>query len=116
MEQQHSGALGFREADTHGQPVAPEADGAEPAGTPRSWPAPNPFIVALWLLCAAMIAGGASALLNNPMSVSMGDRATFDYLVFAFAPQGISGGIAVLIALLFWHAWTWQRRRGWNRR
>jgi uncharacterized protein (TIGR03382 family) len=46
------------------------------------------------------------------MSMAMADRATFQYLVFAFAPQGVSGGIAVCLALLFWHAWQWQRRRG----
>ena len=112
MEQQASGALGFREVDGDGNPVPPEAEGSKSMGTKRSWASPNPFIVVLWLLAAGMICGGASALLNNPMSVAMGDRATFDYFVFAFAPQGISGGTAIFFALLFWHAWHWQRRRG----
>lgn len=112
MEQQQSGALGFREVDRHGQPVAPGLEDTADAGTERSWTAPNPFIVVLWLLAVGLIAGGLAALLGGPMSVGMADRATFEYLVFAFAPQGISGGIAVCLALLFWHAWQWQRRRG----
>lgn len=41
----------------------------------------------------------------------MADRATVPYLVFAFAPQGVTGGIGIILALLFWHAWQWQRRR-----
>jgi len=111
MDQQQTGAVGFREVDRDGNPVPPDLGGTEQAAAVKPWPAPNPFIVVLWLLAAGLIAGGASALLSGPMSVAMGDRATVEYLVFAFAPQGISGGIAIFFALLFWHAWQWQRRR-----
>ncbi|UUL76544.1 hypothetical protein NG819_01600 [Pseudarthrobacter sp. Fe7] len=110
MDQQQSGALGFREVDRDGNPVPPGLEDPRHTGTERSWTAPNPFIVVLWLLAVGLIAGGLAALLGGPMSVGMADRASFEYLVFAFAPQGISGGAAVLLALLFWHAWRWQSR------
>ena len=112
MDQQQSAALGFRELDRDGNPVPPETEDFEPGGPARSLRMPNPFIVVLWLLAAGLIAGGLNALLAGPMSVGMGDRATAEYLVFAFAPQGVSGGITVMLALMFWHAWQWQRRRG----
>ena len=113
MDQQQAAVTGFREVDGNGRPVPPEPGPAEATqGTHRPWPAPNPFIIALWVLAAGLVAGGSAALLGNPMSMAMADTATFQYFVFAFAPQGVTGGIAVILALLFWHAWQWQRRRG----
>lgn len=67
MDQQQSGALGFREVDRDGNPVPPEVEGEEPAGRLKSWPAPNPFIIALWLIAAGLIAGGLAALIGGPM-------------------------------------------------
>ncbi|MGO4238254.1 hypothetical protein [Pseudarthrobacter sp. YAF2] len=111
MDRQQAAVTGFRELDANGRPVPPDSAPVDaPAG--KRWRAPNPFIALLWVLAAALIAGGSAALLGYPMSMAMADRATFQYLVFAFAPQGVSGGIAVCLALLFWHAWQWQRRRG----
>jgi hypothetical protein len=112
MDQQPSGALGFREVDRDGNPVPPETEGPEAAGTERSWSAPNPFIVVLWLLAAAMIAGGTAPLLSGPMIMGPSSGAIpLAYVVFTFAPQVVLAGFATLVFLLFWHAWHWQRRR-----
>jgi hypothetical protein len=113
MDQQQSGVIGFREVDRDGNPVPSELDEPEQAGTGRSWPAPNPFIVALWLLVAGLIAGGTSALLRGPLAIGpMSDGFSPAFVVFTFAPQVVLAGFATLIILLFWHAWHWQRRRG----
>ncbi|MDQ0661847.1 hypothetical protein QFZ35_000345 [Arthrobacter ulcerisalmonis] len=114
MDQQQSGTIGFREVDRDGNHVPAELQDMEPAGTGRSRPAPNPFIVVLWLLAAGLIAGGTSVLLNGPMAVgpSSSGGVPLAYLVFTFAPQVLLAGFATLIFLLFWHAWHWQRRRG----
>ena len=113
MEQQQSGALGFREVDSQGQPVAPEADAAGPEANAGSLRAPNPFIVVLWLLCAAMIAEGLGTLLRGPVSIGpMSNGLSLDFVLFTFAPHLVLMGFAALVILLFWHAWQWQRRRG----
>ena len=113
MEQQQSGTLGFREVDRHGQPVAPEADGADPEVVARSLRAPNPFIVVLWLVCAAMIAAGLGTLLRGPVSIGpMSNGLSLNFVLFTFAPHLVLMGFAALVVLLFWHAWQWQRRRG----
>ncbi|WP_457947850.1 hypothetical protein ACTAQI_18640 [Pseudarthrobacter sp. alpha12b] len=113
MDQQQSGALGFREVDRDGNPVPPELEGTGDAGTERSWSPPNPFIVVLWLLSAGLIAGGTAALLNGPMVMGPSSSGIpLAYVLFTFAPQVVIAGFATLVFLLFWHAWHWQRRRG----
>lgn len=110
MDQQQSGALGFREVDRDGNPVPPEPEGMEKA---PSWPAPNPFIVVLWMLAAALVAGGAAALLSGPVVTGPSSNGIpLAYIVYTFAPQVVVAGFATVVFLLFWHAWQWQRRRG----
>ena len=112
MEQQQSGALGFREVDRDGNSVLPAPDDTEPAGTGRSRSAPNPFIVVLWLLAAGLIAGGLGTLLRGPAALGpINNGFPLDFVLFTFAPQVVLAGFATLIFLLFWHAWHWQRRR-----
>ncbi|TQJ58653.1 hypothetical protein FBY30_0888 [Arthrobacter sp. SLBN-83] len=110
MDQQPSAALGFREVDRDGNPVPPESEGVEYA---RTWHAPNPFIVVLWLLAAGLIAGGAGALLSGPVVTGPSSGGIpLAYIVYTFAPQVVVAGFATVVFLLFWHAWQWQRRRG----
>jgi hypothetical protein len=114
MEQPSSGTVGFREVDREGKPVSPEPKAAEGAAwTSRSWPAVNPFIVALWLLALALIAGGVSVFLNSAMVAGpMGGGMPLSFLIFTLAPYAVFGGLVTIVCLLFWHALQWQRRLG----
>ena len=112
MDQQQSGALGFREVDRDGNPVLPEPADTGPAETAGTWSGPNPFIVVLWLLAAGLIAGGVGTLLRGPVALGpISNGFSFDFVLFTFAPQLALAGFATLVFLLFWHAWNWQRRR-----
>ena len=113
MDQQQSAALGFREVDLDGNPVPPETEDFEPGGPARSLRMPNPFIVVLWLLAAALIATGMWTLLRGPVAIGpISNGFSIDFVLFTFAPHLVLAGFAALIFLLFWHAWQWQRRRG----
>jgi hypothetical protein len=113
MDQQQTGVVGFREVDRDGNPVPPGTEDLEPAGTAETLRGANPFIVVLWVLAAAMIAGGAAALLSGPIAMGPSSNGIpLAYIVFTFAPQVVVAGFATVVFLLFWHAWQWQRRRG----
>ena len=113
MDQQQTGVAGFREVDRDGNPVPPGTEDAEAAGTAQTLRAPNPFIVVLWLLAAAMIATGLWTLLRGPVAIGpISNGFSIDFVLFTFAPHLVLAGFAALIFLLFWHAWQWQRRRG----
>jgi hypothetical protein len=109
MEQQ-AGMIGFREVDQDGNPL-PEttSGGASEAGTSVGV---NPFIVALWVLAAALIGGGAAAIFGAATdTTSINGQLPLSYLVLTFAPHLIVTGVAAVVVLMFWHAWQWQRRR-----
>ncbi|MGN7149944.1 hypothetical protein ACTHQ6_13220 [Arthrobacter sp. SAFR-179] len=111
MEQQ-SAALGFREVDRDGNTVLPASDdtGTTRVGGHRF--APNPFIVVLWVMAAALIAGGVGTLLRGPVAIGpLSNGFSFDFVLFTFAPQLALTGFATAVFLLFWHAWHWQRHR-----
>lgn len=112
MEQASSG-VGFREVDREGNPVRPEPRTAGPeAWTTKSGPTLNPFIMALWLLAAALIGGGVGAFLYAMANqFSPNGQVPISFLVLTNAPYAIFLGIAALLCLLFWHALQWQRRR-----
>lgn len=111
MDQQASGIVGFREVDREGNPAPPELEGQEEAARP--WLAPNPFIVALWLLAAGMIAIAMWTLLRGPVATGpISNGLSFDFVLFTFAPHLMLIGLSAVVILLLWHAWRWQRRRG----
>jgi len=113
MDQHQTGAVGFREVDRDGNPVAPATGDLESAWPARGLRMPNPFIVVLWLLAAAMIATGLWTLLRGPVAIGpMSNGLSLDFVLFTFAPHLVLMGFAALATLLFWHAWQWQRRRG----
>ncbi|WP_285320582.1 hypothetical protein [Pseudarthrobacter sp. lyk4-40-TYG-27] len=72
----------------------------------------NPFIIILWALSGVLILGGLLALLNGSLEVSMTQRVSMADILFTFAPQSVFIGVTTVIALMFWHAWRWQRGQG----
>ncbi|TLM82897.1 hypothetical protein FDW83_10860 [Pseudarthrobacter sp. NamE2] len=111
MDQQAS-AVGFREVDQHGNPIPAGLETLQAEAGRRPVPSVNPFIVALWLIAAALIGGGAWAIASamaNSMPVN--GQVPVSYIVLTFAPYLIVTGVAAVVGLLFWHALQWQRRR-----
>lgn len=108
---QHEG-IGFREV-SNGDGTVPAtmtAAAAEEIGpSPRT---KNPFIIILWALSGVLILGGLLALLNGSLEVSMTQRVSMADILFTFAPQSVFIGVTTVIALMFWHAWRWQRGQG----
>ncbi|WP_461188867.1 hypothetical protein [Arthrobacter sp. Z4-13] len=111
--EQSAGAIGFREVDQDGNPIAGAVQtGAGEDSAHHTAPAVNPFIVVLWLLAILLIGGGALIFLNaNSMVGPTTSGMPASFLMFTFAPYAIVAGLAAVIGLLFWHAFQWQRRR-----
>jgi len=110
MNQHQSGVVGFHEVDEERNPLTAAAE--RPAeDVVAAGLKLNPFIAGLWLVVGVLVVGGVAFLLNAPLSVSMTDRVSMAYVLFSFAPPAIFAGALTFLALMFWHAWQWQRRR-----
>lgn len=110
MEQQ-VGAIGFQEVDQNGNPVPVSAEPLPAEAGRRSAAPVNPFVVALWLLAALLLGGGAwtiASAMSNFMPVN--GQLPVSYVALTFAPYLIVTGFAAVVGLLFWHAAQWQRR------
>lgn len=107
-----SGSVEEQATDAAGQaPLTPLVPDASASETGR-----NPFIVALWFIGVAFVAGGV--ILQWQASVS-GYNSSFSadeipveviiqQLVWTITPTMISVGAMTLVALVFWHAVTWR--------
>jgi hypothetical protein len=119
VEQAEANQIRFREVDQDGNPTDPEAimrpDDQPDSG--RGWSgrvSVNPFIVVLWVLSIALAGGGIwlytnAFLIPGPMSGS--GAMPLAFVLMNFAPWAVLGGTLAAMALLFWHAAQWQRRR-----
>lgn len=117
MEQAEANQIRFREVDQDGNPADLEAvmrpedqPGTGRGGSDR--PSVNPFIVFLWILAAILLAGGSWAFIEAGATLGSGSNPMPLYFVLMnFAPSAIQGGTLAALALLFWHAAQWQRRK-----
>ena len=106
--------IGFREIDEHGnavRAVSPHDPEAPERGRRRVLV--NPFVVALWVLDAGLVwfcfwAFEAVAAMSGPTAPSPSVQVNF--MVLQSVPYVIPGTILVTAALLFWHAWQWQKK------
>ncbi|PTT67277.1 hypothetical protein [Arthrobacter sp. HMWF013] len=114
MEQDQGNHIRFREVDQDGIPIDQESLAREEGGDPGrpAWASVNPFIVALWLLAALLVIGGVwvSANAASMMGTTSGPP-PLAYVLFNFAPWAVLAGLLDALALLFWHALEWQRRK-----
>ncbi|MET1087887.1 MAG: hypothetical protein ABWY04_12340 [Arthrobacter sp.] len=111
MKQPSASGIGFREVDQDENPAVHVPDTAQDSSRQdRHWSV-NPFIAVLWLVAAVLVVGGISVLSTvtfNPGPVGGPQAITF--LMMTFAPHALLVGLVVVLCLLFWHAWQWQRR------
>jgi hypothetical protein len=114
MEQEPGNNIRFREVDQAGKPIEPSFDLVESsAAGPSAWTSVNPFIVALWLAAAILLTGGVWVSLNA--AIMMGPSAgsqPLAYILMSLAPWAVLAGLLNVLALLFWHAIAWQRKKG----
>ncbi|VXC36504.1 conserved hypothetical protein [Arthrobacter sp. 9V] len=108
--------IGFREIDEHGNtvpavsPHVPEQPDAE-----RTRRSINPFIIALWVLDAALMIFGfwalseAAAAMAGPTQFNT--SAQLSFMLMSYTPYVLLGGLLLTAALLFWHAVQWQKKR-----
>ncbi|MDQ1054489.1 hypothetical protein QE394_002417 [Arthrobacter sp. SORGH_AS 212] len=112
MQQPSASDVGFREVDQDGSTQGLRST-AEPMPL-RQYPrwSVNPFIAMLWLLATALLTGGIWAMATMMFTAGpMGGPPTLSFVMMTFAPQGLLVGTVLVLCLLFWHAWQWQRRR-----
>ena len=111
MESGQYESIGFREVirEDGMTPDDITAETTKEGALPRRL---NPFILVLWALSGVFILGGILALLNGSLEVSMTDQVSMAYVLFTFAPTSVFIGVATVLALMFWHAWHWQRLKG----
>lgn len=124
--------LNFREVDSQGNTtgygqVAPagrfgqpgpaayqEAAYREAGSAQRSRLGVNPFVAALWVLVAVLLASPFGVFTLAQESLNSGTEPQImplSYMWITFAPQILNAGIVGLLGLLFWHAAQWQRNR-----
>ncbi|UKA50237.1 hypothetical protein LFT48_01450 [Arthrobacter sp. FW305-123] len=108
--------IGFREIDENGNalpavsPHVPEQPDPE-----RKHGAINPFIIAVWVLDAALMIFGIWAL--NETVAAMAAPTQFSnspqlgYMLMSYTPFVLLGSLLLTAALLFWHAVQWQKKR-----
>ncbi|WP_426227244.1 hypothetical protein [Pseudarthrobacter sp. DSP2-3-2b1] len=115
MEQDAGNNIRFREVDQDGKPIEPaslELEESTDAGRP-AWTSVNPFIVALWLVAAILLIGGVGVSANA--ASMMGPNPAVQplaYILMSLAPWAVLAGLLNVLALLFWHAIEWQRKKG----
>ena len=114
MEQDPGNHITFREVDQDGKPIGQESFGHEEGGdaTRPIWTSVNPYIVGLWLLAAILVAGGVwvSANAASMMGPTSGTP-PLAYILLNFAPWAVLAGMLDALALLFWHATEWRRKK-----
>lgn len=93
----------------------------EVAEVKRSTRSINPFIIGLWVLGPVLVFTAVWGHMKA-VSISMSRSSTgFDVaqeqfsmaslqLLLSFSPFTLAAGLATVIGLLFWHAWTWRTR------
>lgn len=106
---------------------SPSATAPPPAGRQtidgkpgeQSLPEPqrNPFVVALWVVSIALIAGGVAAIVWSQQAMFGGFMGQAPQLgliaaqaAYIAAGPCLQAGLIGVIALLVWHARAWQRR------
>lgn len=105
--------LNFREVDEHGKAVTATPDYGTPApgdGKRRV----NPFILALWILDAAILLPGIWALaltMDTAMMYGSGPMPV-PFLMLNVMPFCFLASALTTAGLLFWHAAQWQNRHG----
>jgi hypothetical protein len=115
MEQDQGNHIRFREVDQDGKPIDQEAllHGEGVDAVSPSLTSVNPFIIALWLVAVILLAGGVwvSANAASMMGTTSGTP-PLAYILLNFAPWAVLAGMLDALALLFWHAIEWQRKKG----
>lgn len=115
MQQANGNQIRFREVDQEGNPAEPDTvtHSQEHDGRGAGRTAFNPFIVILWILAAALVAGGMWAFLNaaSMMGPPSADTMALSFALINYAPWAVLSGTLTVMTLLFWHAAQWQRRR-----
>ncbi|WP_426005424.1 hypothetical protein ACPFL9_01605 [Paenarthrobacter sp. NyZ202] len=108
--------LGFREIDDQGKAVrAVSPHAPEPLDAPKKRLSVNPFIVALWALDGAMLYFSVWAFtetLRPMVSAPSSDGMPMNFVVLSMLPYLVPASLLITGALLFWHAFQWQRRHG----
>jgi hypothetical protein len=75
----------------------------------------NPFIIALWVLDAALMVFGfwalseAAAGMAGPTQFNTSPQLSF--MLMSYTPYVLLCGVLLSAALLFWHAVQWQKKR-----
>ncbi|MFE4196171.1 hypothetical protein ACFRJ9_09925 [Paenarthrobacter sp. NPDC056912] len=106
--------LGFSEIDEQGNAVrAVSPHAPEPVENPRKRATINPFIVALWVLDAALVwfCLWAFAETMQPSGPTLGQSLPINFVVLSSVPYVLLGAILITAGLLLWHAVQWQNRR-----
>jgi hypothetical protein len=115
MEQDQGNHIRFREVDQDGKPIDQEAllHGEGVDAVSPSLTSVNPFIITLWLVAVILLAGGVwvSANAASMMGTTSGTP-PLAYILLNFAPWAVLAGMLDALALLFWHAIEWQRKKG----
>ncbi len=108
--------IGFREIDEHGNAVpAVSPHVPEQPDPARRRIAVNPFIIALWVLDAALTIFGfwafseAAAGMAGPTQFNT--SAQLSYMLMSYTPYVLLGSLLLTAGLLFWHAVQWQKKR-----
>ncbi|NYD78277.1 hypothetical protein SAMN05216555_104213 [Arthrobacter cupressi] len=113
MHETNSASASFREIDEGGNAL-PHDPASAPEGTRRF--RVNPFILALWVLNGALMVamGWVYSETIGPAyygAVPESSAGPLLYILMNSVPQVLLLTALTSVALLFWHAWHWQRRR-----
>ncbi|WP_045731187.1 hypothetical protein [Pseudarthrobacter chlorophenolicus] len=112
MNQPTASGINFREVDQDGESGVYAAPAEhELAGQKTRWLF-NPFIAVLWLLAALLVGAGISALSTMMFTAGpINGPGALPFLMMTFAPHTLIIGVVLILCLLFWHAWQWQKHR-----
>lgn len=112
MQDGHNASASFREIDEHGNAL-PHDPASAPEDTRKI--RVNPFIVALWVLNGALLtlSGWAFSESIQPAAygAEMPGTVPVVFILMNVIPQLLLLSAFTTVALLFWHAWQWQKRR-----
>lgn len=112
MQDGPSASASFREIDEHGNALPHDlADAPEDARKIRV----NPFIVVLWVFNATIMVFVAWATSESfdpsNFGTEMPGTVPMAFILMNVVPQILPLPLFTTAALLFWHAWQWQKRR-----
>ena len=117
MQDTNSASASFREIDEHGNPLPHEPLPTEPDAAESRKFRINPFIVALWVLNGALVVfvgwvmNASMMPTANPIFAEGPNNGPFLFVLMNAMPQILPLPMVTTVALLFWHAWQWQKRR-----